>query len=181
MVTLDHLCEDLNHQIGTRPIGYLYLGDNKRRSVGEKRNALLSISRAQWVCFLDDDDSWHDGAVNKLWELIKANPEKKVIAFRGTENHDGAKNLDFRYDRNYSVNHRIKLDGKSMRGKIPDHLCAWKRELALKESFPEINLSEDHRWAEAMKKHYSDADQLITDDYIYHYEFNRSTSLCREG
>ena len=33
-----------------------YLLDNKRRTVGAKRNALLDAARGEYVSFIDDDD-----------------------------------------------------------------------------------------------------------------------------
>jgi len=53
---LDALCSELAAQIGELPVEHLVLLDNKRRTVGEKRDSLLRIARGDFVAFVDDDD-----------------------------------------------------------------------------------------------------------------------------
>lgn len=175
---MDGLINELNYQAGTNAVEFLWLGDNKRRSVGEKRNNLMDIANGIWLRFLDDDDSIYGGTIKRDLEVIRDNPEKKVICFRGTQNENGNKALDFRFDRRYGRNHRRNENGVQFRGMIPNHLCIWRKDI-IKERFVHKNLSEDHLWATAMLKNYTEADQVIIDDYQYHYEFNREQSQCR--
>jgi len=176
---LSGLLTDLNYQIQSLPVEYIYLGDNKRRSIGSKRNDLLSLAQGEWIRFVDDDDSIYDDDIKTVLRLIEEHPDKKVICFSGTQNEDKKPTLDFRFDRKYGINHRTHHNGKQVRGMIPNHLCVWKKDVALLEKFPDVNLSEDHRWAKAMLQHYTEQDQIITEDYLYHYEFNREVSECR--
>jgi len=177
---MDAIIEDLNFQIGTLPVEFLWLGDNKRRTVGEKRNDLHYIANGTWLQFLDDDDLLHSESIKRELEVIRDNPEKKVICFRGTQNHGGSKDLEFRFDRRTSAVSSVKSDGQGgrFRAMIPNHLCIWRKD-AIKEKFQHKNLSEDHRWATEMLKHYTVEDQVIIDDYIYHYEFDKNLSQCR--
>jgi hypothetical protein len=57
----------------------------------------------------------------------------------------------------------------------PNHLCAWRKDLlftddGLIEKFPDLNLSEDHRWAEAMEKHYKTVHNIEMVLYFYMYD-----------
>ena len=45
MLQIAELCEELERQIGGQPVEHLVLIDNKRRTVGEKRDALLRAAR----------------------------------------------------------------------------------------------------------------------------------------
>ena len=48
----------------------LYLLDNKRRSVGAKRNALLGEARGEYVSFIDDDDMVSGEYVRRIHDAI---------------------------------------------------------------------------------------------------------------
>jgi len=105
---MDAIIEDLNFQIGTLPVEFLWLGDNKRRTVGEKRNNLHYLANGTWLQFLDDDDFLHELSVTRELEVIRDNPDKKVICFRGTQNYNGSKDLEFRFNRSTSAVTSIK-------------------------------------------------------------------------
>jgi glycosyltransferase involved in cell wall biosynthesis len=53
---LKTLSQAFEHQIGEFPVEHLILMDNKRRTVGEKRDALLRAAKGNYVAFVDDDD-----------------------------------------------------------------------------------------------------------------------------
>jgi len=177
--SLGNLIFDLNHQIVASPVEFIYLGDNKRMSVGAKRNNLLALARGEWLSFVDDDDMVTDHYVKTLLETIKNNPDKKVICFKGTQNTNGSTDLTFKFNRKYGMNHRVVNDGPQFRGMVPNHLCVWKSEIAKKERFQEVNLGEDHRWATKMLEYYIEEDQVLLDDFLYHYEFDKQNSECR--
>lgn len=172
------LLRNIQFQIQTLPVEYVYLGDNKRRTIGQKRNELLSLAQGDWITFIDDDDHYHEGAIETIVEAINRNPTKQVIVYRGTQKTDGAHDLPFRFEHRFTKNHR-RIEDAEFRAMVPNHLCTWKAELARKESFENISLSEDHQWADKMRAHYTEADQVILKRAIYHYEFDRSVSLCR--
>lgn len=53
-------------------IEVLWLGDNKSISVGEKRNKLLSLSKGEYVCFIDDDDTVSPDYVAEIMNAIQS-------------------------------------------------------------------------------------------------------------
>jgi len=64
------MIRDLDYQIGTRPVEVLCLTDNKRRSIGAKRQALLESSRGHFVCFVDDDDEIVEDYVARIMDTM---------------------------------------------------------------------------------------------------------------
>jgi glycosyltransferase involved in cell wall biosynthesis len=58
-------------------IEVLMLCDNKTRTTGAKRNALLNIARGDYFCFVDDDDDVKDYYVSKILPLI--DPQNKKL------------------------------------------------------------------------------------------------------
>ena len=51
-------------------IELLYLLDNKRRTVGAKRNALLDVARGEFISFIDDDDTVAPDYVRRVHDAI---------------------------------------------------------------------------------------------------------------
>jgi len=153
----------------------LWLGDNKSMSVGEKRNLLLYISSGDYVCFVDDDDQVANNYISKILEGITSNPD--VFSFnvmRRRTYPDGRVNE--------KVMIHAKANGKNHSEKgtmymLPNHLSVFRRELAIREAFPHINLAEDHKWADAMLFHIET--EVNSDEILYFYNDNKSMSETR--
>jgi glycosyltransferase involved in cell wall biosynthesis len=175
---LEELIIELNYQIQGRPVQLLWLGDDKSMTTGEKRNHLLSMAKGDFVAFVDDDDSIASNYIVCLLNAIEENPDKTVICFRGQKTTDGKQDLPFRYDVNIGRNQRKKIDGKDWRVMIPDHLCAWRKSY-ITVKYPHKNLSEDHDWAKEMAFTYSENDQVLLEDTLYFYDYDRTQTECR--
>lgn len=175
---LEELLIELNYQIQGKPVQILSLGDNKSISVGEKRNNLLQLAKGNFISYLDDDDSISSNYIVCLLKAIDENPDKTVICFKGTQNTDGKKDLDFQYNVNFGRNFKKEIDGKRWKVMLPDHLCCWNRKY-ITEEFPNKSLGEDHEWSRKMAMTYTEDDQILLEDYLYHYEYNKNTSECR--
>lgn len=144
MAKLAELCAELSKQIGDAPVEHLVLLDNKRRSVGEKRDALLRSARGQYVAFVDDDDAVSMDYVRAILEKIRLRPD--VITFRQRAIIDGAGGeIEFRLG---NPNEPFKAGGLAKRNAW--HVCAWRRALAICSSFPPINYGEDWAYAEKL-------------------------------
>lgn len=136
---LKRLSDELAGQIGTLQVEHLILLDNKRRTVGEKRDALLRASRGQYVCYCDDDDWISTDYVSELYRLACEGPD--VITFRQSSTVNGQTGIiEFRLG---NPNEGFKPNGITKRNAW--HICAWKRSLAITSHFPASNYGED--WA----------------------------------
>lgn len=127
--------------IGERPVEHLVLLDNRRRTVGEKRDALLRASRGRYVAFVDDDDMVSSDYLDCLLPAIAQEPD--VITFCQHATVDGAASrIEFRLGH---PNEPFQPGGLTRRNAW--HVCAWRRTLALSSRFPATNYGED--WAYA--------------------------------
>src|SRR5665213_1512186 len=72
---LSQLVEHLEKQAHNKPVEILWLGDTKTMTVGEKRNKLLSISKGDYVCFVDDDDWVADDYIDEILNGIESKPD----------------------------------------------------------------------------------------------------------
>lgn len=147
----------------------LYLMDNKQRSVGAKRQALLDIARGEYVAYVDDDDDVAPDYVSSITAAISAqgwenNPD--VITF--DQHADVAGNVGVVRFGLGNPNEPFNPGRITLRNAW--HVCAWKRDLAQLSSFPDLMDGEDWEWAKvlcaaATKSHHIDR--------VLHYYFFR--------
>ena len=144
MAQLAKLCDELARQIGGLAVEHLTLLDNKRRTVGEKRDALLRAARGAYVAFVDDDDWIEHNYVRELLGAMEANPD--VITFQqcATVNNDNSLVM-FRLGHG---NDAFRPDGVTLRNAW--HVCAWRRTLAIQSRFPANSFGEDWAFAEPL-------------------------------
>lgn len=124
-------------------VEHLVLYDNKRRTVGEKRDALLRASIGAYVAFVDDDDDIMPDYIPAILKAAESAPD--VITFQQHAIVDGmASTVVFKLGQE---NEAFNAGGITKRNAW--HVCAWKRELAIQSWFPPSNYGED--WAYASK------------------------------
>jgi glycosyltransferase involved in cell wall biosynthesis len=141
MAQIGKLCAELEKQIGGAHVEHLVLIDNKRRTVGEKRDALLRAARGRYVAFVDDDDWITPDYVTTLIECAKLNPD--VITFWQAAEYNGLKSeVKFKLGND---NEQFNPGGITKRNAW--HICAWRRSLAIQSQFPASNYGEDWAWA----------------------------------
>ena len=139
MAQLAKLCDELARQIGGLAVEHLTLLDNKRRTVGEKRDALLRAARGQYVAFVDDDDWISPDYVAELVKAAKEGPD--VVTFWQEASVNGQIG---------QVSFRLGHENEPFKpGQLIHrnawHVCAWRRTLAIQSRFPASNYGED--WA----------------------------------
>ena len=167
------LSEKLQEQIGTLPVEHLWLGDNCKRSIGAKRQALVDIARGQYVAFVDDDDDVSEDYVASLLEAAQTGAD--VITFRQraiyngleSEVHFGAMNQDGPF----------RPGGITLRA--PWHVCAWKRSVVHGCLFGESNYGEDLVWCQQARKRIRTAHHI--DKVLHTYRHDAATTAAPEG
>ena len=130
-------------------INYSYLikkTGGGRNHGGMVRNHLINLTQADWVCFLDDDDSFRPEYINSLRSEISANPSADCIVFRMSKNSQD-RALDLLPPAAHIKNQEIRVTkiGVSF---------AVKREFLVNNNLNFINNSfEDFKLLEKIKKH----------------------------
>lgn len=152
----------------TKDVEVLWLGDNKKRSVGEKRNNLLSLAQGEYVCFVDDDDDVTDDYVALILKGIAKGGD--VVNFKVSCSVNGGKYKDVLYDARFAKDKNFSDHYE----RISNHLMVVKRELALKVGFPKINMSEDANYARRLKPLIKS--QVFIDKVLYLYTFSNKIS-----
>ena len=173
---LKDISEKITLQIQGRSVQFLYLGDNKSMTVGEKRNHLMQIAKGQRIVFVDDDDQITDNYVDKLLEYCELDYDCIGIGVKFTKDGLNESVYDYSFEKN--INFRDpKRGGIRIYGRMPNHLCLWKKEIAMRCKFPDMNIGEDHLWAEAqLLQRYS---FFKTEEIIYYYDFRPENTQTR--
>lgn len=133
--------------------------DNKKRTIGEKRDGATSLARGKYFILLDDDDDCSDDYVE---ELVKAaQSDADIISFDqraiiNSENLKGESIVNFSLQ---NENEEFNVGGITRRK--PFSVCAFKTEKFKHLSFGKKMYGEDmefseQAWAIAESEHHID-------------------------
>lgn len=166
---LQFLINSIKKQIKGRKVEIIYLGDDKTKSVGAKRNDLLSISRGEYITFVDDDDMVSNEYLDEIFRAMESKPD--VIAFHVQRFLNGEKQKVMIYD---NVTLRPRMAPNATHYKLCcNHLCVWRKSI-IKVRFPDKSLGEDHDWAMDMINHYKTFHTI--DKVLYNYYYSTTES-----
>lgn len=137
----DKIESQINQAGAAGLVEHLVFCDNRRRTIGEKRQALIDIALGEYIAFVDDDDDISDDYVASLLEAIESAPD--VITFQQRAIYNGQEStIHFRLESQDEV---FNPGGITLRSAW--HVCAWKREKVKKCLFLSCNYGEDKVWA----------------------------------
>lgn len=160
------------------PVEVLWLGDNQRMTVGEKRNKLLQLSSGKYTCFVDDDDTVKPHYVSSIMEKIEGNIEAGIeadcICFNANITTNGASPMEVHYSFKYEKD-EFK-NGVYLR--IPNHLMVINSKISKKIPFKHITKGEDAQWAKDIYPHLKIQTKIY--DFLYHYQFNTNTTEAQK-
>lgn len=149
------------------PVEILLLLDNKRRSIGLKRDALVRLAQGEYLTFVDDDDAVADEYVESI---LDASHGADVVTFDSWCQINGGPQV--------RVRHGVKLENQQYNPggftRRAWHIHAWRREFVLPYSFPDISNGEDWGWCRQF------IDKVQTEEHValplYFYRYNGGVS-----
>ena len=188
---LPKMLAQVNTQIGSREdIEVIALYDNKKRSIGQKRNALLDLAQGSHLVFLDDDDSISDDYISSVMEVLdKSHPDCIVYDCLCTVTMPNRKILypckygtEFGYKSGppgslWPVTTPDSYFYEQWTGK-PSHTMVWKTSVAQHQRYKNISNAEDVDWAK--RAVFGIKTQHRIDKIMYFYDADRSKSEYRK-
>lgn len=159
------LVDELTKQIGVLPINILILEDERQATTGAKRNKLLEISEAEYVCFFDDDDWPSENYIQ--WIVNAAESGLDCASLKGSIELTHGNWKPFFHSR--TVQAWYESDGVYYR--YPNHLNLIKREIAQQVKFPDLTIGEDHIWSTDLHKKGLIKTEFEIPDTIYYYKY----------
>ena len=153
-------------------VEHLSFSDNRSRTIGAKRQALVDIARGEFIAFVDDDDAISHDYVEKLLAAAGAKPD--VITFRQQVTYNGATGIV-----EFGLNHHDHpFKPGEVTHRAPWHVCAWKREKIITCQFGETNYGEDFIWCQQARRRI--ASGLHIDAILHHYTHDVTTTAAPE-
>lgn len=151
-------CEGLDIEV-------LMLTDNRKRTIGEKREALKNLSKGKYFMFVDDDDSLLN--VTEIYDAAEKNVD--VITFKQRcFNNDGSKFI-VTFGLNNPIEHNTDGERYLDCKRPPFPACAWSERFR-EIPYPDINYAEDDIWVSrvlpnAISEHHID---MVLHSYNFH-------------
>lgn len=181
-VQYDALVEKIKNQIAKyqlshyslyREVEVVSICDNKKITIGEKRNKLLDMASGEYICFIDDDDDVSDDYVELIVSTIKRGSlnEHNVdcIGTQGIITFDGTNERQWYISKDYGK----WYEENNVYYRTPNHLSPVKRELALQVKFPEVNFSEDNDYSQRLFPLLKTEAKIEKNIYFYKYISNK--------
>jgi len=176
----------------------IYVMDNKRRSVGEKRNDLLGMARGLYVSYIDDDDMVGPDYVQKLYRQIvsgrKSDPPADVICFpqRATLKEAGVVHectyslahwKDREPDKRRQLSQRFNEKGEPLQNVLnwtgpPAHTMVWRRKVLEGIRFPEKMFGEDVDFVDQACER-AKTEIILNGEPMYFYNFSEAGTTTR--
>jgi hypothetical protein len=170
MVTFDRLMESIKEKHSRicpdLKIEYCIARDNREKSIGNKRQALLQGAKGKYVSFVDDDDSLTDAYFEDALECIRGRFE--VCRLRGQMAQ-------------YTFTHSIEntLTSPMARGEVflrpPNHLNIMLGEVAKIVPFGDAVRGEDLDWTISLAKLGFFNKEYRSDESRIHYIYQLGT------
>jgi glycosyltransferase involved in cell wall biosynthesis len=166
------IMNELMKQIKNRnDIEVISLFDNKKRTIGTKRQEMLELSKGEYVTFIDDDDRISEDYIKKIINGLYDNPNVDCLVYNViccVDNSSIKKLCKYGIEFEYG-----DISETEWRGK-PSHTMVWKREIAIRHKYKNMMNGEDCEW---VKRAYKDIKtQIRIDDVLYYYDAQYSTT-----
>lgn len=153
-------------------IEILMLTDNKAMMLGQKRNVMVDAAQGRYVVFVDDDDRLEPDYLANLLDACCSDAD--VITFLVSVSLNGGTPKVCRYSREFRKDRNLPTGYE----RLPNHICAVKRELASKVSFPSVAYGEDAAYSKLLLP------LLETEHHIprvlYHYDYDSASTETQQ-
>ena len=159
----------------------LCLYDNRKRSTGRKRQALLDLAQGDFVTCLDDDDGIAPDYLDKVTTAIIQNPAVDVIVFNDLSSLNGEPPFTVITGIEYE-NEQCRKDDNGRWVDIhrkPWHWCVWNAKLAKGATFPDGYIDDDWYWLRQMLPQVKT--QFRIPEVLHFYKFNSKTTFSQQG
>jgi glycosyltransferase involved in cell wall biosynthesis len=154
----------------TPDVELIWLGDNRVKVLGDKRNDLLGLATGDYVAFIDDDDLISSRYVTSI--LAATEHGTDVIVFDQTVSINGGPEKRCVYGIELDYTETAELwTGK------PAHTHPYRREIAQSCKFPSKLFGEDIDWVSQAWPQCKTEHRI--ERVLYYYRFDRRTSETR--
>ncbi len=141
--------------------------DNRKITIGAKRNILLNRVQGKYSAFIDDDDSIPPNYLQLLLEAAKSGCDcaslKGIITFNGSS--PAIFEHSIRYKEWKTTDNDIKYE------RFPNHLNLVRASIAKQFKFPEESHGEDYVWSRHLHESGLLKFEYYIPEIIYYYRY----------
>ena len=148
------------------------LTDNKKMMLGHKRNVMAGLAQGRYIQFVDDDDRIEPDMIRTILDATKADSD--VITFLALVSLNGQTPKPCRYSLDYFQDTNTATGYERM----PNHICAVKRDLVTRVSFPHLPYGEDSGYAKLLRPLLRTENHI--DRVLYHYDYSSETTETQQ-
>lgn len=145
-------------------IEILMLTDNKKMMLGQKRNTMVDMAQGRYVQFIDDDDRIESDMFRSVLDATDSDTD--VITFLVSVSINGEPPKLCRYSKDYAADRNTDVGYE----RLPNHICAVRRDVAVKASFPNLLYGEDSAYSKLLAPHLKT--ECFIPRVLYHYDFD---------
>jgi glycosyltransferase involved in cell wall biosynthesis len=150
--------------------------DNKKRSIGQKRQELINLAQGEYVVFIDDDDRISEDYVSSIMTTLYANPYTDCVVFDCICKVNGGPEKLCKYGIEFEYGDI--LGGLEWRGK-PAHTMVYKTLISKSVPFNNLQNGEDYDWVKRAYKNINN--QTRIDKVLYYYDAEYKTTSETAG
>ncbi|NQX57902.1 glycosyltransferase family A protein [Paenibacillus qinlingensis] len=160
---LSRMIQELSQQTQGMPVEILVLMDNKKSTIGAKRNLLLEQAKGEYIVFVDDDDRLVPNYVSTLLTQIESTPDADCIVFDVAVYFNGQFIKLCKYGKEYSNG-----QDQFFYYRRPNHLMCYAKRIASNHKFKDISGGEDDEWGGRVSEDI--VNQIRIPAILYHYD-----------
>jgi glycosyltransferase involved in cell wall biosynthesis len=161
---LKKIFKELNKQAQNKKVEILVLMDNRKRSIGEKRQNLIQVANGDYICQIDDDDRVSPDFIDSLLLAIKENPNVDCINY--------IVNVSLNKGPYKPCYYSIKNTYENLPdryNRLPNTRCCIRKEIALQCPIKNIEFGEDDEWAKRLLPLLTT--EVNIDKVLYYYDY----------
>jgi glycosyltransferase involved in cell wall biosynthesis len=151
-------------------IELISLFDNKKRSIGKKRQEMVNLAQGKYIVFIDDDDRISDDYISQIMTTLSENPNTDCVVFDSICRVNGGINklckygIEFEYG---DINNGLEWRGK------PAHTMVYVASIVKNNKYTDMGNGEDYNW---VKRAYLDIkNQTRINKVLYYYDAEYNT------
>lgn len=155
-------------KVDQQRVEILMLTDSKGTVLGDKRNQMVRIAQGDYVVFVDDDDRLEPDYLATLLKATETGDD--CITFNASVSINGKPSKICRYSTRYTKDENTDTEYH----RLPNHITAVKRDIALRSPFPSKQKGEDSDYAVMLRPLLKTEHHI--DRVLYYYDYNTETT-----
>jgi len=170
------LVADLERRSANFPVEILWFGDNRRRTLSLKREALVKAAAGRYIVHLDDDDALAENYFERVVPLL-AGDLPDVVSYNSQATINGGNPFVVRSSITFENEHSRFEEGiwYDIKRK-PWHWCVWRTSIARLVQYPDITYGEDWAIVKQMLEFTKQEERL--DETMHFYLHNDKETTC---